>query len=153
MSELGAIDCMPLCVSTRSTLPPIGQHAVSIDTAGNLLLLDDGYGSLFQQPVGITRGYTVVNSYAIDTTAHTATAVYSYDPRPSIYSDLCGSAYDAGAGSHLVDFATAEGDANADIQGLGAGNNVVFDLKLPQFNTCGVGWNVSPLPSVSLVYQ
>ena len=135
------------------TLAPIGQHAVSIDGAGNLLLFDDGYGSLFQQPAGITRGYSVVNSYAIDPVARTATAVYAYDPEPTIFSTLCGSAYDAGAGDHLVDFATAEGDTVADIQGLGADNTVVFDLKLPQLNTCGVGWNTSPLPSVPIFYR
>ena len=135
------------------TLPPIGQHAVSIDTAGNLLLFDDGFGSEFQSPAGITRGYSVVNSYRIDTAAATATAVYSYDPSPSIYSYVCGSVYDAGAGSHIVDFAAAANGTYADIQGLGATNDVVFDLKLPEISACGVGWNASVIPSVPILYQ
>ena len=135
------------------TLPPIGQHAVSIDTAGNLLLFDDGFGSEFQVPAGITRGYSVVNSYKIDTVGRTATAVYNYDPEPAIYSSICGSAYDAGNGSHLIDFATSANDTLVDIQGLSATNNLVFELKLPQTNYCSVGWNASPLPSVPIVYQ
>ena len=93
--------------TTTGTLAPIGQHAVSIDTAGNLLLFDDGYGSQFQSPPGITRGYSVVDSYKIDTSAMTAATVFDYQPQSSIYSYVCGSAYDAGKGNHLVDFATA----------------------------------------------
>ena len=139
--------------TATGTLPPIGQHAVSIDTAGNLLLFDDGYGSQFQSPPGITRGYSVVNSYKIDTAARTAAAVYGYDPQPSIYSYICGSAYDAGAGSHLVDFATAAGDTTAEIQGLGTNNTLVFDLKLPETDYCSVGWNASLIPSVPISYQ
>ena len=135
------------------TVPPIGQHGLSIDTAGNVLLFDDGFGSTFQSPAGITRGYSVVNSYSIDTVAMTATAVFSYVPQPSAYSYICGSAYDAGGGSHLVDFATADGDTLADIQGLGVNNTVVFDLKLPQNNYCSVGWNASLIPSVPILYQ
>ncbi len=135
------------------TLPPIGQHAVSIDTAGNLLLFDDGFGSEFQSPAGFTRGYSVVNSYAINTTARTATTVFSYDPEPSIYSYICGSAYDGGSGSHLVDFATAASDTFADVQALGPSNNVVLDLKLPQTNYCSVGWNALPIPSRPILYR
>ena len=43
------------------TLPPIGQHAVSM-SGDQLLLFDDGLGSIFQQPPGVTRGENQVTT-------------------------------------------------------------------------------------------
>ncbi len=59
------------------TLPPIGQHAVSI-TADNLLLFDDGAPSNYQVPPGETRTYSATRKYTIDTTSKTATEIYHY---------------------------------------------------------------------------
>ena len=130
------------------TLPPVGQHAVSIDLSGNLLLFDNGYGSTFQSPPGVTRGYSAVRSYKIDTNAMTATEVVNYTPsNPSIYSFVCGSAYQAGPSNYLVDFATAivNNNSTMEIQGLGPSNQVVFDLQLPESTFCGPGWNALPI--------
>ncbi len=133
-------------------LAPIGQHGISVDSKGDLLLFNDGYGSQFQSPPGITRGYSTADSYAISTATMSATPVYSYDPSPSIYSYICGSAYEAPPGDHLIDFATANNDQTTEIQGLGATNNVVFDLKLSATNYCAAGWNASVLPG-TINYQ
>jgi hypothetical protein len=130
------------------TLPPVGQHAVSMDLSGNLLLFDDGYGSTFQNPPGVTRDYSTVGSYKIDVKTMTATAVTNYTPRnPNVYSYICGSVYQAGPTSYLVDFAAAvvNGQPTMEIQGLGPSNQVVFDLQLPQYHFCGVGWNALPI--------
>jgi arylsulfate sulfotransferase len=130
------------------TLPPIGQHGISIDLSGNLLLFDDGYGSAFQSPPGVTRGYSAARSYKVDTKAMTATTVFEYTPRnPNIYSYICGSVYQTGPENYLVDFAAAvvNNTPTMVIQGLGNLNQVVFDLRLPEYNFCGVGWNALPL--------
>lgn len=129
------------------TLPPIGQHALSIDGKGDLLLFDDGLGSLLQSPAGTTRQYSAVRSYQINTTAMTATAAFTYRPRPDIYSRICGSVYEAPPGNYLVDFATAKNGRTLELQGLGDLNKVVFDLQFSQSNRCGSGWNVLPLSS------
>ncbi len=135
-----------------NTLPPIGQHAVSIDSSGNLGLFDDGYGSLTQVPAGASRTYSAARTYQINTAAMTATSVLTYSPTPSIFSYVCGSAYEAGAGSYLVDFAAANGGQMLVLQGLGSLGNVVFDFRTPESSTCGAGWNAEPLPSQILQY-
>ena len=128
------------------TAPPVGQHAVSVGPGGNLILFDDGFGSQFQSPPGVTRHHSALRKYRIDAATMTATAGYVYAPQPVIYSYVCGSAYEAPPGNYLIDFATADGDLTADIQGLGASQKLVFDLKLPQTSFCAAGWNASIFP-------
>jgi len=127
------------------TLPPIGQHAVSIDHKGNLLLFDDGQSSFNQSPAGETRNYSAARSYKIDTTAMTATGDFLYSPQPSIYSDICSSIYEAGSNNYLVDFSTANNRSLNELRGLGSNNAVIFDIQYPQFNGCGSGWNSIPI--------
>jgi hypothetical protein len=101
-----------LQMGSSSTLPPIGQHGVSIDHNGNLLLFDDGFGSLTLEPAGLTRNYSAARSYQINTSTMTATQVYNYTLADSdfaggqVFSPICSSIYDV-SGSYLVDFATA----------------------------------------------
>ncbi len=135
-----------------STLVPIGQHAVSIDSKGNLLLFNDGLGSDFQVPAGLSRTYSEVDSYAINTTAMTATGVFTYDRSPSLYASFCSSAYEAAPGNFLVDYATANNDTLVDIQGIGNLNKVVFDLQYPEPSTCSGGWNAVPFLSQPILY-
>ncbi len=136
------------------TLPPIGQHAPSIDSKGNLLLFNDGLGSDYQVPAGISRTYSEVDSYAINTAAMTATGVFTYDRSPSLYASFCSSAYEGGPGNFLVDYATANNDTLVDIQGLGAMNKVVFDLQYPEpvAGSCSGGWNAVPFLSQPILY-
>ncbi len=138
--------------ASAGTLPPIGQHATSIDSHGNLLLFNDGLGSDFQVPAGISRTYSEVDSYAINTTAMTATGVFRYDRSPSLYSSFCSSAYEAAPGNFLVDYATANNDTLVDIQGIGNLNKVVFDLQYPEPSTCSGGWNAVPFLSQPVLY-
>ena len=138
--------------ASAGTLVPIGQHAVSIDSHGNLLLFNDGLGSDFQVPAGISRTYSEVDSYAINTAAMTATEVFSYDRSPSLYASFCSSAYEAAPGNYLVDYATANNDTLVDIQGLGNMNKVVFDLQFPENSSCSSGWNAVPLLSQPILY-
>ena len=125
------------------TLPPIGQHAPSIDHLGNLLLFDDGQGSFNQSPAGITRNYSATRSYKIDTTAMTATEVFTYDPRDK-FSYICGSAYEGAAGQYLVDY-SQERAGYTELHGLGPRKKLVFTIKYPLTGFCGPGWNARPI--------
>jgi len=127
------------------TIAPIGQHAVSIDHSGNLLLFDDGQASFTQQPAGQARNYSAARSYQIDTTKMTATGVFLYSPQPAIYSDICSSIYEGRSGNYLIDFSTENNRTVNELQGLGSNNKIIFDLKYPQINFCGSGWNSIPV--------
>jgi hypothetical protein len=105
-----------LTLANSSTLPPIGQHAVSIDHLGNVMVFDDGLGSITASntPAGLTRNYSAARAYHINTSAMTATATLTYTASSgqSLFSPICGSVYDV-AGTYIVDFATTNQAAAA----------------------------------------
>ena len=131
---------------TSGTVIPIGQHALSIDHLGNLLLFDDGTGSLFQQPAGITRTQSAARSYTINTASMTANEVFTYAP-PGKYSAFCGSVYEATPNNYLVDFTLADNNQTTELQGLGTNGSLVFDIQYPVANFCGGGYNANPIPT------
>lgn len=133
-------------IPTANTVIPIGQHALSIDHLGNLLLFDDGTGSSFQQPAGRTRTQSAGRSYAINTTSMTANEVVTYAPQGE-YSAFCGSFYEATPGNYLVDFTLANNEQTTKLQGIGRAGNVVFDIQYPVANFCGAGYNAVPIPT------
>jgi len=133
------------------TLPPSGQHAISLDEKGNLLLFDDGEGSFNQFPQGQTRTYSAVREFILDTARKTATAGFVYSANPEIKSNFCGSVYEA-RGSYLVDFAQANNAYTLILQGLDDHKNVVFELDYPG-NGCSVGWNAIPLKTSAFYFQ
>ena len=55
------------------SLPPIGQHALSITYDEGLLLFDNGFFSLFQTPPGENRSYSSPRKYQIDLESRVAT--------------------------------------------------------------------------------
>jgi arylsulfate sulfotransferase len=130
-------------------LPPIGQHGISINSDGNLMLFNDGLGSRSQpagEPAGLTLPYSAVSVYAIDTASMTAQEVYRFDNGESIDSEICGSAYEAAGQSVLVDYATAANFLQARLVGLDANQNVVFDFQYAnQTGTCNTSWNAIPI--------
>ena len=85
------------------TLPPIGQHAVSMP-GDQLLLFDDGTGSNFQQPPGETRDYSAPRKYQIDLGAFEATETWHYYPDPSVYSPFCSSVYEDAPDNYVIDY-------------------------------------------------
>jgi hypothetical protein len=92
-------------------LYPIGQHGVSITSKGLVMVMNDGFGSASQPsgaPTGETRMYSAVSAYSIDAAANTATEVWHFDYGQTIYSDICGSAYEASDQSVLVNYAVAD---------------------------------------------
>ena len=123
---------------------PVGQHAVSITSDGYLMVFNDGLESANEppgEPAGISRTYSEVNAYTVNSTAMTAHQVWSFNYGQSIFSPVCGSSYEAPGGTYLVDFATADNDTHARLVGLDSNHNVVFDFQYASPSTCGAAWN------------
>lgn len=122
-----------------NTLPPIGQHAVSVP-GDQLLLFDDGARSAFQQPPGESRLYSAPRKYQIDLGAFEATEIWHYTPDPSVYSPTCSSVYEDAPDNYVIDYAVIEPHINTGIVGLDALGNVAFNY---QYTTsgCSTAWN------------
>jgi hypothetical protein len=123
------------------TLPPAGQHAVSIRSNGDLLLFDNGYGSTKMLPAGVTRTYSAPRSYVIDTAAMTATEDYTFEPKNTPYSKICSSIYEDAPNNFLVDYAFAEHGHVMDLRGLSPNGEVIFDYKFENIRNCKTAWN------------
>jgi len=121
------------------TLPPIGQHAVSMP-GDQLLLFDNGLGSIFQQPPGVTRTYSAPRKYQIDLGAFTATEIWHYTPNPSVYSRICSSVYEDAPDNYVIDYAVGSPGTYTGIVGLDALGNVAFNYQYEQHG-CGTAWN------------
>jgi hypothetical protein len=122
------------------TLPPIGQHSVSVPN-DQLLLFDNGTGSNFQEPPGETRSYSAPRKYQIDLNAFQATETWHYYPDPSVYSPYCSSVYEDAPGNYLIDYSQAGPYTYADIVGVDALGNVAFNYRYELLGFCGTAWN------------
>jgi arylsulfate sulfotransferase len=122
------------------TLPPIGQHALSMP-GDQLLLFDDGTGSVFQQPPGETRTYSAPRKYQLDLSAHTATEVWHYYADPSISSPFCSSVYEDAQNNYLIDYTQAGPYIYTDIVGLDASGRVAFNYQYDLLGFCATAWN------------
>ncbi len=130
--------------------PPIGQHSVSI-VRDRLLLFDDGFQSILQQPPGKSRPYSAARKYLIDTVARTATETWTYTADRMIASPICSSVYEDEPKNFLIDFATegapftTTGAVFTEILGLNAAGGKVFDYRYPAVDACNSGWNAQPI--------
>lgn len=134
-------------LTLQGGLYPIGQHAVSITSDGLVMVFNDGFHSLNNPPgtsAGANYTYSSVAAYSIDPIARTAQEVWHFDYDQSIYSFVCGSAYES-QGSVLVNYATADNDTEARIVGLDSAHNVAFDFQYPT-SQCYTSWNAVPFP-------
>ncbi len=127
------------------TLPPIGQHAVSITSADQLLLFDDGAPSNYQVPPGDTRTYSATRKYALDLTNKTATEVYHFLNDLSVYSPFCSSVYEDAPDNYLIDYTLAGPYVYTGLTGLDGQGNVAFDYRYSELDFCGTAWNASIL--------
>ena len=133
-----------LALKLKSGKAPIGQHSLSIASNGDLLLFNNGYGSL-NQPTGtapgISRDYSTPSRYAIDASARTAVETWTYSPTPSIYSDVCSSVYEGGAADHyLITYSVAAARTRTQLVALDSAGKVAFDYAYPG-NDCAVAFN------------
>jgi hypothetical protein len=130
------------------SLPPIGQHAVSITSDGGLLLFDDGYGGFSNSPGGTTRDYSAPRKYSIDLARMTATEVWHYYANPPIWSSICSSVYEDSPNNYLIDYANESG--GPELRGLDSTGNLVFDFQYSGDITCG--WNAMPIHMENITF-
>ena len=130
------------------SLPPIGQHGLSISYDQNLLLFDNGFASFFQMPPGEDRGYASPRKYRLDLEAQTATEVWNYEMDQSIYSPICGSIYEDAPLHYLVDYADVNGPLAqvqyAQVLGLSPDEDQIFYYQYPTIQ-CTQVFNAIPL--------
>jgi arylsulfate sulfotransferase len=123
---------------TPGTLPPIGEHALSM-SGDQLLLFDNGTDSNFQQPPGEQRTYSAPRKYQIDLGAFEATETWHYYADPSVYSAFCSSVYEDAPDNYVIDY-TLGNNTFTGIVGLDASGNVAFNYHYVLEN-CGTAWN------------
>jgi len=136
-------------------LYPIGQHATSITSDGLVMVFNDGFQSLNQPagaPAGASRPYSTVSAYSIDVASRTAQEVWDFNDGMALDSDFCGSAYEAGGKSVLVDYAIADRAADARLLGLDANHDVVFEFAYLDVGGCS-SWNAVPVPLDDMHFQ
>jgi arylsulfate sulfotransferase len=130
------------------SLPPVGQHAVSVTYDQGVLVFDNGLNSLFQEPAGVLRTYASPRKYQIDLNTRTATEVWNYPMDQSVNSPYCGSVYEDSPLKYLVDYAYVIGASgeplHARILGLDATGEKVFDYQYPTAG-CLTAFNAAPL--------
>lgn len=133
---------------------PIGQHAVSVLPSGEIMVFNNGAASLQQPagaPVGQSRTYSEVTTYAINPGSMTGFVTRTFDYDRSILSSFCSSAYAAGA-SLLVSYSRASNGTRARLVGVGGNNSVVFDLELVNPGGCNTAFNAAPLPFEAMYF-
>lgn len=113
---------------------PIGQHSLSIASTGELLLFNNGAGSLEQPagaPPGVTLDYSAPSRYRIDEQARTAAQTWAYRPVNPVYSPYCSSVYESRPGQYLVTYAVAEAMTRARLLGIDDAGNIAFEFEYP----------------------
>lgn len=129
------------------SVPPIGQHSVSITSDDNLLLFDNGTASFFQVPPGATRPYSAPRKYHLDLSAKTATEVWNFTRNQSVKAAVCSSIYEDQSSNYVVDYAYRKlsGGTVAEILGINSAGQTVFDYAYPAQATCDTAWNSLPV--------
>ena len=130
------------------SLPQIGQHSPSFTYDQRILVMDNGFHSLYQMPPGENRTYASPRKYAVDVVTRTATEVWNYENNQAIYTPLCSSAYEDAPLNYLVDYAIIGGlgtdDGLAQILGLDGSGERVFYYQYPALG-CGKAYRSLPL--------
>ena len=130
------------------SLPPIGQHGVSIPYDQGVMAFDNGQNSLFQVPAGTERSYSSPRKYYIDLSSMTATEVWNYPMDESVFSPYCGSVYEDAPLNYLIDYAIVGGimadPPYAQLLGLDAAGEKVFYYQYVS-DSCNQAFNSIPL--------
>jgi hypothetical protein len=118
---------------------PCAQHTASELANGHILVFDNGTSGAFGSPnlcvnpddrLGPTvpRGFTRVAEYALDTTAHTASLVWSYPDDHSRYAFFAGSARRLANGNTLIGWAA---DVHALATEVAPDKTTVWEVTTP----------------------
>ncbi len=130
-----------------TTLPPIGQHAVSITKDDNLLLFDDGQASVNHIPAGTERDYSTPRKYQIDQSGAVASELWNYSNGQTLFSFICSSVYEDAAANYLIDYAdiiNLGSTSITELVGLGPAGDRVFDYRYTT-TFCSTAWNAIPI--------
>ena len=92
------------------SLPPMGQHAVSITYDQDILVLDNGLNSLFLATAWCASSLRQPPKVSYRLETMTATEVWNYPMDASVNSPYCGSVYEDLPLNYLVDYAYVLGD-------------------------------------------
>ena len=130
------------------SLPPIGQHAISVTFDQNILVFDNGQNSGFEEPPGEQRSYSSPRKYKLDLNARTATEVWNFEMGQSMWCPYCGSVYEDAPFNYLVDFTFAHGITNNSLSqwiGLNSAGEMVFRYQYPSLPGCNTAFNAIPV--------
>jgi hypothetical protein len=141
-----------LALRVVSGKAPIGQHSLSITPDGQLLLFNNGLGSLNQLPVaprGASRTFSTPSRYAIDETAGTAREVWTHEADPDrkrtrLYSDICSSVYEGTPGNYLIAYSVLNQRTSARLLAVDSNGRVAFDFAYPT-DVCDTVFVAQPL--------
>ena len=134
---------------------PIGQHSLSIASNGDLLLFNNGFGSIEAPPgtsPGLTRSFSAPSRYTIDEEARTAAEVWTYVTEPPVYSDICSSAYEATPGNYLIAYSAAAGRTRGRLLAVNSHGQLAFDYEFPSVN-CAPLFIAQPIAFSNLVLK
>jgi arylsulfate sulfotransferase len=130
------------------SLPPIGQHAVSVTFDQNILVLDNGENSWFQRPTGEERGFASPRKYKLDLNTRVATEVWNHEMSQAINSPICSSVYEDAPQNYLIDYSIVGGlgaqNQYAQLLGLNAAGERIFYFQYPT-DFCNTAFNAIPL--------
>ncbi len=132
---------------TPGSRPPIGQHSISVTFDQNILVLDNGYNSVFQEPPGERRAYSSPRKYKLDLNARTATEVWNFELGQSIFSTYCASVYEDAPFNYLIDFTFIHGvtsDSASQWIGVNGAGEIVFRYQHREAQ-CTVAFNAIPI--------
>jgi hypothetical protein len=127
------------------SLPPIGEHGVSVTYDQHLLLFDNGNPSNFQRPIGEARNFSSPRKYKLDLNTKIATEVWNYEANHILNSPICSSVYEDAPLNYLIDYAFSNsslqtGQGLAELLGLdGTGHRVFWYTYETMF--CNTAYN------------
>ena len=131
------------------SLPPIGQHSISVTFDQNILVFDNGQNSTFQEPAGKERTYSTPRKYKLDLNAKIATEIWNFELGQSLWCPFCGSVYEDAPFNYLIDFTFVDGvkDPGSLAQwiGLNEGGETAFRYQYHSAPGCTVSFNAIPL--------
>jgi arylsulfate sulfotransferase len=130
------------------SLPPVGQHAVSMTYDQNILVLDNGENSWLQDPPGVQRNYASPRKYQLNLDTKVATEVWNHDMGHAINSPICSSVYEDAPQNYLIDYsvvgAIGAQSRHAQLLGLNAAGERIFYFQYPT-DFCNTAFNAIPL--------
>ena len=135
----------------EGTDPPIGQHAVSFTSAGNLMMFNNGFASYFHTPSGDSRSTSFPQQFSLNLKKRTATEVWRFDHSPAVWSPICSSIYQHGT-SYLVNYASEDWGDRIRLVGLDKHKNIGFELTINGVDWSW-GWNAYPFDFAGMRFR